>query len=361
MSAIDDLKASDTLQFDSISYHQHVSIPFVPDADVTTFPFCVPKDPGELAFTLDSNQLALPIASQTFRFTGTANGNQVTWDIDQPLDVWYLGAHLSRVHGQIVTSVDNVTPSLGTDCSGAQRVQTVTLTTVGTGNAVSIDTDPDVASATISNIYAQEVRCLETLPRVFFDVRFTADKSQDACGHYFQIQGSTVRFTAWVENLNAVGAVTSITYTWTHSAGVTVNGPSDQATIEVVLNNPGRISLTCQVVVSTTVEAGTNQSTANVTVLTTDEEAQWRLGCHLVWLVRRLPPLLFPGDPALEWLRPEIAAVPGASTLHGLYLLRASAERIAEAASSLARQTTSVIEQREPQIKLSREEDPNAN
>jgi len=349
MSAIDDLRASDTLQFDSISYHQHVSIPFVDDVDVTTFPFCVPKDPGELAFTLDSNQLALPIANQKFRFTGTPNGNQVTWHIDQPLDVWYLGAHLSRVHGQVVTSVDNVTPSLGTDCSGAQRVQTVTLTTVGTANAVSIDTNPDVASATISNIYAQEVRCGEAPPPVFFDVRFSVNKSEhDECGHSYLVEGSTVRVTALVENLSAVGAVTSITYSWTPSAGVTVNGPSDQATIEVVLNNPGRIGLTCQVVVTTTVESGTNQSTANLTVLTAGEAAQWRLGCHLLGLDRRLPPLLFPGDPAL----------PRVSTLHELYMLRASAERIAEAASSLARQTTSVIEQREPQVKLSRAEDP---
>jgi hypothetical protein len=359
MSAIEDLRASDTLQFDSISYHFHVSVPGVDDFNVTTPPLCLPKDKNTLAFTISSDQLSLPIAGQMFPFTGTANGNQVTWTIDQPLDVWYMGAHLSRVHGQVVTSVDNVTPSLGTDCSGAQRVQTVTLTTVGTANAVSIDTDPAVASATISNIYAQEVRCLETPPPVFFDVRFTADKSQEACGHYFQIQGTTVRFTAWVENLSAVGAVTSVTYSWTHSAGVTVNGPTDQATIEVVLNNPGRISLTCQVVVSTTVESGINQSTENVTVLTSDEEAQWRLGCHLLYLVRRLPPLLFPGDPALEWR--EVAAIARGSTLHELYLLRASAERIAEAASSLARQTTAVIEQRELQIKLSREEDPNVN
>jgi len=348
MSAIDDLRASDTLQFDSISYQQHVSVPGVGDFDVTIPGLCVTKPIDALAFELDSAELYLPIPSQPFLFTGTPNGSQVTWRIDQPLDVWYQGAHLSRVHGQIVTRVDSVTPSLGTDCRGAQRVQTVTLTTVGTANAMSIDTDPEVGSATIRNISAQMVRCGEAPPPVMFDVRFSVNRSEhDECGHSFLIEGSTVRVTALVENLSAVGVVTNITYSWDRPpAGVTVNGPSDQATIEVVLNNPGRIGLTCQVVVTTTVESGTSQSTATVTVLTADEAAQWRLGCHLLGLDRRLPPLLFPGDPAL----------PRVSTLHELYMLRASAERIAEAASSLAMQTTSVIEQREPQVKLGREE-----
>ena len=153
MPAIDDLGASGTLEFDSISNQLHVSAPGAGDSDVTIPGFCVTNphapEPDALAFELDPALLALPIASQPFLFTGTPNGNQGTWRIGQPLDVRYGGAHLSRVHGKIVTRVDNVTPSFGTDCRGAQRVQTMTLTTVGTANAVRIDTDPDAGSAAI--------------------------------------------------------------------------------------------------------------------------------------------------------------------------------------------------------------------
>ena len=341
MSAIDNLKAAETLQFDGILYHFHVSVPGIDDMDVTTGPFCVTKSRGMLALMLDSNQLNLPVPGQTFQFAGTANGNQVTWVIDQPLDIWFSGAHLSRAHGQIVTRVDEVSPSLDTDCSGNRDVEVATLTTVGSDNAVSIDTDPAVASATLSNISAQGVRCSEPLSPVFFDVRIHPNKtSSDGCEHYFEDQGSTVRFTAWVEDLIAVGPVTGTTYSWTVPPGVAVNGPMEQATIEIVLNDTGSVSLTCRVVVTTTLESGANQSTVTFSVLSAHEAAHWRLFCDLLSLDRRLPSLLFPGDPAF----------PRAPSLHVLYQVRVSAGRIAEVASELARLTTVVIEQREAQI-----------
>jgi hypothetical protein len=367
MSAIDDLKASDTLKFSGLSYH--LSAPIIGDSDSTTMPLCVPRGPkelGKLAFTLTSANLSLPVPDLTLLFAGTAKGNQVTWTINQGLDVFTKqGLHISGVHGQIVTIHDEVPASLGTDCSGAQRVQKATFATIGGANTLTIDTS--LGAATISQISCPLVTCGEMLGPVFFDVRIHANKTpHDDCQHYYQIQGSTVRFTASVENLIADGEVTDATFSWVVPAGVVVNGKSDQAAIEVVLNSHGSVSLTCQVIVTTTGGTSTNFSTAHFAVITADEAAQLAGICHLSSLTLPLPAVLVAGagpgftaggthfvdplwDPAPDELRNRVAVLGRAYSLPELYQVRAAAEQIVRAAIGLAKQTSVVIEYREVQ------------
>jgi hypothetical protein len=222
---------------------------------------------------------------------------------------------------------------------------------------------------TISQI-SLGVTCGEMLGPVFFDVRIHANKTpHDDCGNYYQIQGSTVRFTASIENLIADSEVTDTVFSWVHPAGVAVNGRSDQPTIEVGLNSHGSVSLTCQVIVTTSkLESGTNYSTAHFAVVTADEAAQLAGICHLRSLTLPLPAVLIAGgpgftaggthfvdplwDPAPDELRNKVAVLGRVYSLPELYQVRAAAERIARAATGLAKRTTVVIEHREAQADL---------
>src|SRR5262245_62924942 len=121
MTAIDHLKASDTMRFDTIAYH--LSAPVIGDSDSTILQVCIAKPPGALAFTFTSKDLLLPIPGLVLPFTGKASGNEVTWSIDQPLDTWYSAAHLTHVRGEFVTRVDDLWAPLGQSCAGAPRAQ----------------------------------------------------------------------------------------------------------------------------------------------------------------------------------------------------------------------------------------------
>jgi hypothetical protein len=205
-----------------------------------------------------------------------------------------------------------------------------------------------LGAATISQISVPlGVTCGEKLGPVFFDVRIHANKTPHTqCRYYYQLQGSTVRFTASVENLIAAGEVTDTRFNWTVPAGVTVNGPSDHATIEVVLNTHGSVSLTCQGIITTTVQTGTNYSTADFVVSTVDEVLLYEAICHFQSVVAPLPKIPGPGgDPAVLG-RPYF--------LDELHQVRAAAERSARAAAELAKQATVVIEQREAPARLPR-------
>src|SRR5258708_402504 len=99
MSAIDDLKASDTLQIGGISYNLHSPIG---DSQGVIGALCLSKD-KPLEFALTSEQLALPVGGLRFPFTGVVDvsGTSVTWSVDRDVDAWYSVLHITNVHGQI--------------------------------------------------------------------------------------------------------------------------------------------------------------------------------------------------------------------------------------------------------------------
>jgi hypothetical protein len=368
MSAIDHLRTSDTLQFPGISYHLHTPLG---DSDSGTMPFCKTKAGGTLALTLTSADLHLPIPNLTFLFTGVVGGNNITWTVNQPLDVWFSGAHITGAHGQIVTRVDDAAASLGTDCMGMQRVFEATITTIGNSNTLTVDTS--LGAATASNITITGAGAGETLAAVFFNVSIHANQTpNDGCGHYYQLQGSTVRFTASVANLQAVGNVTGTTFHWDVPAGATVTpGTDQQPTLEVRLDSHGTVSLTVHVIVTTDVETGTRQSTAHFAVLTADEALLQSLICSLrshslpgpavaivgigagftAGGIRFVDPLW---DPTPDELRNGMAVLRRGYSLHELHQIRAAAASISSAASAVTNQVGHIIDQHDAQSKLTR-------
>ncbi len=366
MTAIDHLRNSDTLRFPGISYHLHTPLG---DSDSSTMPFCVTK-PGGLEFTLTSEHLHLPIPGLNFPFTGVVTGNNITWTVDQRMDVWFRGAHITRAHGQIVTSADEITATLGTDCRGDQRVFEAAIASTGGSNTLTVDTSLGPASA--SNITFMDARAGEILGPVFFDVRISANQTpHDDCGHYYQLQGSTVRFTASVVNLRAVGNVTGTTFRWdTPPAGVTVTPGTDrQPTLEVRLDAEGTVSLTVHAVVTTDVETGAGQSTAHFAVLTADEALLQSLLCQLRSHSLPKPAVSIVGvgagftsggirfvdplwDPTPDELRNGVAVLRRGYSLHELHQIRAVATSVARTASEVSKLVGHIIDQRENQSRL---------
>jgi hypothetical protein len=291
------------------------------------------------------------------------SGNMVIWKVDQGLDVWSSGVHFTHVGGQITTRVDDQPASLGPGCGGAQRVVRATLSTPGNGatNALNIDTDLGTATASKIGTYGWTG---ETLAPVFFQVRLVPSVSpHNECGQYYQFQGSTVRFSASVINLQTPDPVTGTTYKWTVPPGLTPLGPTDQASIDVLLAAHGSFKLRCDVVISTAIEAATNYNVAGFAVLTAEEVTLMNQLCHLMQETMPQPAVALRGvgpgftvggiryvdplwDPTPDELRNRGAVLIRPFSLRELGQIHARAQQIAKIAPALARQTAVVMEQR---------------
>ena len=360
MTTVEHVKNSVTLVFHTASFHLH--LPILGDSDSTTVPFCISKASGELRFTLTSDDLGLPIPNLKFDFWGNEIGSEITWKVDQDLDIWDSGFHITHVRGQIVTNVESVQAVRGDDCHGEPRVYQATLKTIGNNNTLTIETS---AGDTIVSNITINVDAGETLSPVQFDVRIHPDKTpHDECGHYYQIKGTTVRFTASVINLQAIGNVTNTTYQWDIPAGVTPLGGTNKATLEIQLNTAGSVSLTVHVIVVTDIEVGTQQSTTTFAVLTPDEAVLLSQICHLLSMTLPRPSTAVVGighgftaggtrfvdplwDPPPNEMNKGVAILRRGYSLHELHQVRRVAERIAHAASVVVSQTSQVITERE--------------
>jgi hypothetical protein len=360
MGAIEDLKAADTLQFARINFHMRT--PFN-ELDSRTMPFCLTKPRGTLSFTLTSAQLNLPIPGLSFPFIGTADASgQVTWRVDQSVDLWYSAVHITRVHGQIVTQLGETRPRLGNACDGTQRVFKATLVTAGNDNTLVVDTS--LGSATASNITTQVAAGSDLAP-VFFNLGISADHwDSDGCGRQFQLQGSTVRLTAVVRNLVATGTVTSITYQWQPPIGAAVIGPTDQPTLTLLCSQPGQVTAGVRVIVTTDVESGSTQATLRFATLNADEAQLLALLCRIRSATLPTPNVVVTGigpgatvggirfvdplwDPSPEMLREPDSVLVRTWSRYELHQLRHAVDRLTHDAAALLKHTARVIELRE--------------
>lgn len=116
MSAIDDFKNCDTLRITNLSGDMHGGGENHP---IHGADYCVSKKAG----TLD---LDLPIPSvpglvlQAQGQAGAANST-IAWNVDQDLDVQYMGHHLTHVKGTVVAGVRARAATQGTTCNGDEN------------------------------------------------------------------------------------------------------------------------------------------------------------------------------------------------------------------------------------------------
>jgi hypothetical protein len=367
MTAIDDLRAADCVRFAmGISYH--LSAPIIGDVDRTTRALCITKPAGSLEMTLTSADLNLPVPGLSIPFTGVASGNTVVWSVDQALDITYV-AHISRVRGTITTRVDETTPMLATNCTGAERVVKSTLTTIGSNNTLTVEIDV-LADAVASNISFSGATCAQALADAFFNVRIRPNRSSsDGCGNHFQLEGASVRFSANVENFAGDGTITAISYSWSIPSGVTLHGATDRRNVDVTLDSPGSYTLTCTAIITTSLGlTSTQTSSTTFAVVTQEEAAQLSLFCELRKLARGSFNTVISGigagftigghrfvdplwDPVPDGIMHKAVLARGL-THHEALEVRAVAETLARTASALAKQSTLVIEQRERESKL---------
>jgi hypothetical protein len=366
MSAIDHLIASDTLRFAPISFHLHP--PIGADSDSSTMAFCVPKRP--LAFHLTSEVIGIGIPGLTIPFTGVlGDDSSITWSADQPFtDIAFGGIPITRVHGQIVTRVDEATASLGMTCAGEQRVFEATMRTIGERERNTLTIATGVGDAILSDIRTSAPAMAgQRVAPIFFDVVVHANRTpHDGCGNYFQLQGSTVRFTASIANLRSVGHVTDTSFAWAAPDSVTVSGRRDQPTLEVTLDSPGPVTLNVYATVTTDLEgAQTEHATVHFAVLTPEEARLQSLLCTMVTVASELPvakagigaSVIIGGftvidplrDPTPDKMRFNASALLRGYSLVELNEVRAAADRIASVADGVAKQTSQIIKQQEAQ------------
>lgn len=279
MSAIDHVRNSDTLRIGSIAYHLESPLG---SEDGAVPAFCKPKD-GPLAFTLAATDLGLPLPSLNLPFTGTADemNSQIVWSIDQRLDIWESVAHITRVHGQITTTVSEPPATLGTACDGmAQRAFLAALATTGGSNELVVETS--VGDAHASNISLMAT-VGEVLPPVFFQVVVSASRwLDDGCGMRFQDPNTDVIFTALTQNLVTQGAIQNIRFRWEVQSGpATITSGQEEQSATVHMDGIGIVQMKVTVDVITDINAGSVERHFNFAVFDDRSVGLLRSLCQL--------------------------------------------------------------------------------
>jgi len=347
MSAIDHVRNSDTLRIGSIAYHLESPLG---SQDGAVPAFCKPKD-GPLAFTLAATDLGLPLPSLNLPFTGTADeaNSQIVWHIDQRLDLWESIAHITRVRGQITTTVSEPAASLGTACDGiAQRAFLAALATTGAGNELVVETS--VGDAQASNISLMAT-VGEVLPPVFFQVAVSASHwLDDGCGMRFQAPNTDVIFTALTQNLVVHGVIQNIRFTWTVTSGpATISDSGDQQSVSVHIDGIGIVHMKVKVDVITDIDAGSVERHFNFAVFDERSAGLLRSLCQLRQhfsplsnvVVRGVGPGFTVGG--RHWVDPLWDPTPDFSRVH-IAQLRRAVERIAHVAPAINKQLGGVLE-----------------
>lgn len=370
MSALDDLRTADTLQFTDISYSWRLGADG-PGTTSTTGPICVRKD-GPLEFTLTSEDLLLPVPGLMFRFSGTANdnGTMVTWRVNQSLDVTWAGVvRITGAEGQVISTLAAVPPVVAAGCDGRDRVFAASVTSVPESSSILVRTS--IGDARIDNLVAT-ARPGGVLAPVFFNVSIRADAwEQDGCGDYFQIVGNTVRLTCSVEDLRAQGTVTGTAQLWDLPVGgrlVPIDWPLTQPTISLFLDAPGTVHVRVLMRVSTDrSNSGNFYGALEFAVLTPEEAEERRVVCRLRGLTERLRPIpavmahgvgagfMLHGrrfvdplwDPVPDDLRDRTRVLARGYNAGELRRIRGTAKQIADQATELVTRTTRLLEERE--------------
>lgn len=286
MSAIEHIRRSDTIQMEPISYT--LTAPILGTRNRTTMAFCITKGRGALAMTLAAEQLGIPVPSLVLPFRGTVDpsGTGITWEIDEHIDIWAHGVRFTHVQGRIVTNTAELPPSRGTACDGTTpRVFQAELTSEPTTSTITVGTS--LGNAVVSNV-AFRATAGEELAPVSFRVGIRGESwERDGCGGYYQLDDTTVGFTAFYEDLRAIGTVEGFGYEWTVS-GAAIVGPADQRRIVLRFDNPGPVTLTVRLTIATNIEAGTFSSTLRFAVLTPEEVLLRQQMCRLRSMLDKL-------------------------------------------------------------------------
>lgn len=306
MSAIDNLRAADTLRFSGIGYQLNLPLGQGTRSGTATN-FCKTKG-GGLSLTLTSADLNLPVSNLSLVFTGDANhdGTVVTWTTDTPLnDVSYMGYSITRVHGTIVTSIGAALPMLGAPCgSTSTRLYRALLRTVGTSPTLNIDIDvPVLGGVTATAAVVFQAAIGETVPPTFFTVDVQANGwDQDACRQRYQLvtpKRPPLRATALVQYVQTTGNITSTKFLWKVSPPhlAYIVGSSTDNSVSVRLDAPGnRVVLSVAVTVTTDLAAeGTEVGSLEFAAVTAQELDQFSLTCNLKAAIAMLPNVVLEG------------------------------------------------------------------
>lgn len=132
----------------------------------------------------------------------------------------------------------------------------------------------------------------------------------DGCGNYFYLVGGSITLRASVDALIASSLATGTTYVW-HVTGApvsagTVDQPSVDPSITLLLSSPGTILVSVEVTVQTEVGSGiqvvqqSTTRTAKITlhVLTESQAELTREMCRLLQETLPIRSFVFPGSPA---------------------------------------------------------------
>jgi hypothetical protein len=286
--SIDHVRKADALRFPDITY-EFGGGPLSTSTG-SSGELCLPKKTGELAFTLTTANLGITAVNLAFDFRGTPDPGglpQIVWTVDRDVSEWASGAHITHLGGSVTTQIDSVPPFLGKSCSGDERVFQVTMSTIGTANALHIDTSVGTVDVSKIAIASPGAAIGEVLSPVFFDVGLHVSSwKKDGCGHRYQLVGAIVTITALVENLQAVGPVTSTVYNWHVDAGVVILSGLGTSTLTVRLDTPGNWKVAVDVTVATTIESSTRQGSVTFPTLTVADANTLDFACHLKHLAQ---------------------------------------------------------------------------
>jgi len=365
MSALDHLTKSDTLQIPGISYHY-----FDARTDIHTSvdPACIKKTSDALEFRLTSQDLSLSVPGLTLLFEGSAVGNVVTWNLDTTFtNLWSGLVQIQRAHGQIVTTVDSITPIVELGCDNIMRDFEATLSTVGANNTVTIETSAGtatVAEITIVGALAGRRRIAPT-----FALEIVADHWETAgCGTQFQLTDSTANFTATITNPQPGFVFDSSTFLWHAPPHADI---SSDVTQTIRWNFGPEAAMKLSVTVSHGGPLGQAFKTANLSfaVLTQEEAAMWSVLCLLRNQLtpsrvtaavvgvgkgitgggkRIIDPLW---DPTPDELRTGVAGRTRGFSLHEMHQIGATAQKIGKAAASVTTHIEKLIARRESELK----------
>jgi hypothetical protein len=287
VTAIDQLRRAELIRIDSITYRYDTN--FAEPRTRTRRNICLRKAPGELSFSLTSADLALPIDGLTFRLVEgivDEENSVVTWNVDEAFDLWttYRGIlfQVQRVTATVSLRVMDDVPRLSIACDGTERlVRTVLTTALAPPSTLTIQTN---LTGVVVNDVTLQGDVGEELEPVHFGVAIRPRTTvTNGCGYHYQRLGTMIDLSVGVFALRADEGIESISYTWSVSDGLRIEGERTRRDVDVELLEPGSHEVRVDVVVTTSAgRVAGRHATHRFAVLTPEAEALSRMLCALM-------------------------------------------------------------------------------
>ena len=354
MSAIEALRRADTLLIGDIFYR--VQIPSYDPWVGSARPGCKAKGHG-LAFDLNAGDFGLP--DIPLRFQGTADRDErtVTWAVNEHPDQWFEGVlHVSRIHGQIVTAVDVVSPpSLARACNGEPLVVQSSLALLISSdlrNELVVEYEllfvPDAARVSIL-LAGAEAGEPSTSPRL--GLRIVPGLLHDSGCRRYGLVGDTIRLTAIIDSLMIDGSLQEVAYRW-EIAGANPHGPTNRQNLEVFLDRPGQVDVVVHITVSTNLATVSQRASLRIAALTPQQALLEKALCRLRHVLARDGAIVARGTGGGVYLKgqryvdplwdpsPELRVLSRPYTTVELNRLEKAIGRLAQAANAVQEQTS---------------------